>query len=186
MRTTFEETLIAHCAATLAGHKAGSLFSYRLCPGESPEQYLASLAPLLTAKGVEVRLLKRCQDGCLVYVYRPGMLAGILREKDTADFLHTLGYSPCDLDGCFRMLSERIRCGEDFPHEIGIFLAYPLEDVIGFIRNRGSGFCCLGCWKAYSNAEAAEKTFALYRKCREVYLNCYGKGFDVARLTVAA
>ena len=68
MRTTFEETLIAHCAATLAGHKAGSLFSYRLCPGESPEQYLASLAPLLTAKGVEVRLLKRCQDGCLVYV----------------------------------------------------------------------------------------------------------------------
>ena len=35
MRTTFEETLIAHCAATLAGHKAGSLFSYRLCPGES-------------------------------------------------------------------------------------------------------------------------------------------------------
>ena len=75
---------------------------------------------------------------------------------------------------------------EDFPHEIGVFLDYPLEDVIGFIRNRGSGFCCLGCWKAYSNAEAAEKTFALYRKCREVYLNCYGKGFDVARLTVAA
>ena len=145
MRMTFEETLIAHCAATLAGHKAGSLFSYRLCPGESPEQYLASLAPLLTAKGVEVRLLKRCQDGCLVYVYRPGMLAGILREKDTADFLHTLGYSPCNLDGCFRMLSERIRCGEDFPHEIGIFLAYPLEDVIGFIKNHGGNYCCLGC-----------------------------------------
>lgn len=186
MRTTFEETLIAHCAATLAGHKAGSLFSYRLCPRESPEQYLASLAPLLTAKGVEVRLLKRCQDGCLVYVYRPGMLAGILREKDTADFLHTLGYSPCDLDGCFRMLSERIRCGEDFPHEIGIFLAYPLEDVIGFIKNHGDNYCCLGCWKAYGNAEAAERRFNLYRKCRRIYLSCYRRGFSLSRLTVAA
>ena len=108
------------------------------------------------------------------------------RVQEMCDFLSAQGYTDFSGEGCLATLTRRLAQCEDFPHEIGVFLDYPLEDVIGFIHNRGSGFCCLGCWKAYSNAEAAEKTFALYRKCREVYLNCYGKGFDVARLTVAA
>ena len=37
----------------------------------------------------------------------------------------------------------------DFPHEIGVFLGYPLEDVVGFIRHRGKCFTCCGCWKSY-------------------------------------
>ena len=39
---------------------------------------------------------------------------------------------------------------------------------------------------AYTNEAAARKTFALYRKCRDVYLRCYARGYGVARLTVAA
>ena len=83
-------------------------------------------------------------------------------------------------------ISETIRCAEDFPHDIGIFLAYPLEDVIGFMKNHGGNYCCLGCWKAYGNAEAAERRFDLYRKCRRIYLSCYRRGFSLSRLTVAA
>ena len=85
-----------------------------------------------------------------------------------------------------QQLSERIRCSGEFPHEIGVFLDYPLEDVVGYIENRGDRALCAGCWKAYSNADEAQRRFALYRKCREVYLRCYRKGFGVARLTVAA
>ena len=63
----------------------------------------------------------------------------------------------------------------------------PLADVIGFIRHQGAAFCCVGCWKAYTNEEQARRTFALYRKCRMVYLACYhNKGYGVTRLTVAA
>ena len=83
-------------------------------------------------------------------------------------------------------LARRVHCGEEFPHEIGVFLDYPLEDVVGYIENRGDRALCAGCWKAYSNADEAQRRFALYRKCREVYLRCYRKGFGVARLTVAA
>ena len=32
----------------------------------------------------------------------------------------------------------------------------------------------------------ARRVFALYEKCRNVYLSCYRRGFGVARLTVAA
>ena len=34
MSHRFEEDLIRHCAATLAGHKCGSLFSCQRAPGE--------------------------------------------------------------------------------------------------------------------------------------------------------
>ena len=186
MTERFEKTLIGHCAATLAGHKCGSLFSYHLVAGETMEENVNPVNVHLSDKGARVRLLRGCARGGLLYVYRPRKLARRLEDPAVRDFLSAQGYTDFSGEGCLATLTRRLAQCEDFPHEIGVFLDYPLEDVIGFIHNRGSGFCCLGCWKAYSNAEAAEKTFALYRKCREVYLNCYGKGFDVARLTVAA
>ena len=43
MSVHFEETLIRHCAATLARHKCGSLFAYAPGPGESLEENLAAV-----------------------------------------------------------------------------------------------------------------------------------------------
>lgn len=57
-------------------------------------------------------------------------------------------------------MKDRLHMCEKFPHEIGLFLDYPLVDVIGFIRNTGKNCKCSGCWKAYGNAKEAEKTFA--------------------------
>ena len=56
---------------------------------------------------------------------------------------------------------------EKFPHEIGLFLDYPLVDVIGFIRNTGKNCKCSGCWKAYGNAKEAEKTFCKYKNAEK-------------------
>ena len=131
--------------------------------------------------------LKCCPAGALVYVYRPAMLHKRLERTDIADFLHGQGYASLKLSDALATLARHIHCGEEFPHEVGIFLDYPLADVIGFIRHQGAAFCCVGCWKAYTNEEQARRTFALYRKCRMVYLACYhNKGYGVTRLTVAA
>lgn len=46
MSTRFEETLIRHCAATLAGHKCASLFSYRTQESESLEENLIDVSRL--------------------------------------------------------------------------------------------------------------------------------------------
>ena len=187
MSERFEEAVIAHCAPTLAGHKCGSLFSWRKSAGQDLAQDVMSLNHLLQPKGVRVRLLKCCPAGALVYIYRPAMLQARLEQADIAAFLRGQGYASLTLSGALAALSRRIHCGEDFPHEIGIFLDYPLEDVIGFIRHQGTAFRCVGCWKAYANEEQAQRTFALYRKCRMVYLACYhNKGYGVTRLTVAA
>lgn len=185
MSKAFEEAIVTHCAPTLAGHKCGSLFFHRCAQGESQEETVRGADLALSFKGARVRLLKSCADGGLAYVYRPAMLAKRLAHPDVQAFLVEYGYQAFDADACMKHLAGRIHCGEGFPHEIGVFLDYPLADVIGFIEHRGYGYCCAGCWKAYGNAEAARKKFALYKKCQKVYLDCYRRGFDVARLTVA-
>ena len=34
----------------------------------------------------------------------------------------------------------------EFPHEVGLFLSYPPEDVKGFIDHRANNFKCAGLW----------------------------------------
>ena len=93
MSERFEEAVIAHCAPTLAGHKCGSLFSWRKTGGQDLAQELSSVNRLLQPKGVRVRLLKCCPAGALVYVYRPAMLQKRLERTDIADF--QIGRASC-------------------------------------------------------------------------------------------
>ena len=57
---------------------------------------------------------------------------------------------------------RRLQRFEAFPHEIGLFLSYPPEDVRGFIEHKGHESKCDGCWKVYGDAERAKKTFRTY------------------------
>lgn len=181
MSQSFEEAIIRHCAATLAGHKCGSLFCHAACTPEDVESANAAM----NAKGVQVVSMKRCERGTLVYVYRPAALNARLSEEGVRAFLSKRGYASLSAEACIERLQGHIK-GDAFPHEIGIFLDYPLSDVIAFIQNKGENCPLTGCWKAYTNEASAKKTFALYRKCRDVYLRCYARGIGVARLTVAA
>ena len=82
-------------------------------------------------------------------------------------------------------LSRRVKDNEQFPHEIGLFLSYPPEDVCGFINNKACDHKCVGCWKVYGDEEQARKTFARYEKCARVYADRWYKGRSLERLTVA-
>ena len=118
-----------------------------------------------------MRRLKRCPDGgCLVYLYRVRWLWRIMSEPDNAAFLRSAGYAPENgIDALLDRLSGKIAGDGPFPHEIGVFLGYPLEDVRGFIENAGQNYTCCGCWKAYGDPEAARRKFASYRRCTESY-----------------
>lgn len=183
MSSRFEEELIIHCAPTLAGHKCGSLFSYHVS-SESGLSGIKECARALKARGIRIALLGKRNAGWLIYVYRPGMLNARLSSPDIRAFMLSMGYAPAG--GWVEQLRVRLHIGYDFPHEIGIFLDYPLCDVRGFIEHGGADYCCCGVWKCYSNADSARRAFALYRKCREVYIACYRRGLSIARLTVAA
>lgn len=86
------------------------------------------------------------------------------------------GYECSDADGAIERLRERLALQRGFPHEIGMFLGYPVEDVKGFIKHNGRNSKCVGCWKVYCNQCEAERAFARFNKCREVYMRLWRQG----------
>lgn len=178
-----EERLIRNGAPTLAGIKTASLFT---CPYTDKAQITAALRRLnrrLAAKGLRVLPLRYYETRVLIYLYRPSGLGADLRRGEARQILEPLGYDCQSCGQCLTCLAQRLRTQREFPHEIGLFLGYPPEDVRGFLENRPCK--CTGCWKVYENEETAKKTFAMYRKCTEIYCRQYSKGANIERLTVA-
>lgn len=176
-----EELIVRHCAPTLANLKTGSLFVCPIADRPSFFSSLRSLNELLVPKGLRALPLRIREYSALVYLYRPSRLKKDLEDPTAIKILQDHGYS-C-YGKCLPKLIERVRASEEFPHEIGLFLGYPPEDVQGFLDHRPCK--CSGCWKVYGDENKAKKTFDLYKKCERVYCQQLARGIDIKRLTVA-
>lgn len=192
MERNFETVMIEQCSPVLAGLKAAGLFRYETSDSSDLARRVRSWNEQLSGKGLRVEVLKGCvrTHRYLVYVYRESRLREVLAEPSVRAFLAQEGYTlpacPADSGKLIRQLSRRLCCSAEFPHEIGVFLGYPLTDVKGFIQNQGRNFTCCGCWKAYGDPEAARRHFAQLNKCTAVYLRLFHSGTPITRLAVAA
>lgn len=192
MERNFETVMIEQCAPVLASLKPAGLFRYETSDCADLARRVKNWNAQLNPKGLRVRVLKGCvhTHRYLVYVYRESKLREVLSRQPVQVFLRQEGYSvPEDVGDCSTLLtqlSRRLCCAAEFPHEIGIFLGYPLTDVVGFIENRGQNFTCCGCWKAYGDPVLAQKHFAQLSKCTAVYLRLFHSGTPILRLAVAA
>ena len=179
-----EEAVILHGAPTLAGIKMGSLFR---CEYENAEAMRASLREWnqrFSGKGLRVIPLSYQNSKALLYLYRPAKLNRDLSGGAVSAILSGCGYCEGSPARCLACLAMRIQSNDDFPHEIGLFLGYPPEDVRGFIEHRDCDVKCVGCWKVYGDEAKAQKTFRLFRKCSEIYRKRWKDGTPIERLTV--
>lgn len=175
---SFEEILVMHGSPTLANMKPaslialGNLTSKISCIEKLEERGLLFL-PLVNKKGT-----------ALILAYRKNKLEKSLEHPLSKAILEHFGYSGT-LDEMLMYLQERFRSA-DCPHEVGLFLGYPPEDVKGFIDNKGKNAISSGLWKIYSDEENAEKMLMKWNKCRTKYIECFLKGTDITRLCVSA
>ena len=185
---TFEDVLVRQCAPTLAGMKPGSIFCVKPPSAEAMRRKVQQWDKQLKPLGLSVQiLLERPGSGSMiVYVYRRKHLERTLLNGDCQKFLERMGYAQTDLDGLLAQLSHRLETRPEFPHEIGVFLGYPLQDVIGFIENRGQNFTCCGFWKSYSDPAEMQVCFACYRKCIHTYMALFEQGIPLEKLAVPA
>ena len=186
MSGEMERVLLTHCAPTLAGLKCANLVRLTGPRAEleaAAQAWRATLAP----RGVHVRTARWDGDSALLYLYREGHLRREWEKPGAADFLRRHGYEPgAAVQENVELLLRRIARRPCFPHEIGLFLGYPLEDVQGFIDHGGQHCKCVGCWKVYGDVQAAQRQFARFAKCKRVYLKHLLGGRTAQQLTVSA
>ena len=92
------------------------------------------------------------------------------------EYLNNFGYrQDMDFNECMDHLKKRFE--NVFPHEIGIFLGIPLEDVKIFIEFPERECLLRGYWKVYFNLEEAKDKFKKYDmvKCNVIKDILYGE-----------
>ena len=181
-----EEIFVKYGAPTLAGIKTGNLIS---CSYTSKEQIISDnrkLIKRLKDKGIRLIPMRFFDSRALVYVYRPAHLRRDFSGNEVVELLEKYGYPPLHPEKCIVLLADKMKKSSDFPHEIGLFLSYPPEDVKGFIENKPGSCKCTGCWKVYGDCEKAAKTFAKYQKCTDIYCKCHRCGTNLEKLTISS
>ena len=179
-----DRAIIDHASPTLARLKLGNLFNHTM-EDNFPMEF-AALRRQLMGRGVTMTILRVSRGKALIYLYRAEELERALSNRDVRRLLESCGYHRFDVSSALKTLRARLRGVDAFPHEIGVFLGYPLEDVVGFIENGGRNCLSCGCWKVYSNECAALEAFARFEKCKAVYQRLFASGCPLIRLTVAA
>lgn len=181
-----ESGLIEHCAPTLAGLKSANLFNYYFDLKRDVFKELREVNQKLNERGVYIEPLLWKDTSVLIYVYRKTHLQQELKQTEVIEFLSGYGYTGCEIRQCINRLKERLKSSERFPHEIGVFLGYPLGDVIGFIQNEGRNCKCCGMWKVYDNENEAQKLFFKLQKCTNVYVQLFAQGRSIVQMTISA
>lgn len=177
-----EEMIIKHCSPTLAGIKTGNMFSCAFDNNEQMKESIRTYNRLLNKKGLRILPLRQKDNRTLVYIFRPDALKEDLCDGAACRILKDRGYCTSKADKCVVHLIKRISELDCFPHEVGLFLGYPPEDVSGFICNRECKFS--GLWKVYGDVNTAQERFEQYKKCTESLAKRFAEGCTLDSLAV--
>jgi len=137
----------------------------------------------LRQRGFNLQLLYILQKKVHLMLYSKTLLTKTLSIKEVKKALHFFGYSCIDkLESLLSLLFARLsEFGKDrkaqknvcFPHEVGLFLDYPPNDVMQYYVKKGKDYIFSGYWKVYARPKWALKQFERYDKCKAYCLK-YG------------
>lgn len=183
---SFEESLIHNASPTMASIKVANLYNFGFNSADECHMLIKHFNSIMNEKGVYIKLLKNTNDFYLIYVYRKSHLQAILEQAEVKEFLNAMGYpKKGSVEKYLNIIKTRLRENTEFPHEIGVFLGYPLSDVKAFIKEKGENSLVCGDWKAYNDETNAKCTFYKYKHCKEVYIRTYRSGRKLYDLLVS-
>lgn len=184
---SFEKSLVWHASPTLANIKIANLYNFKFESRLDCENTLDYFNSMMNPKGLYIELLRQTEDFYLIFVFRKSYLQKGLENEKIQEFLKELGYPiGGNVEEYLEFLKSQLIKGKEFPHEIGVFLGYPLSDVKAFIETKGQNCITCGEWKVYGDEEKAKCMFCKYKHCKEVYVSVYEAGKNFKDMLVSA
>ena len=175
--------LILQCAPFLKGIKIACILNIT-------EENSRELYEILEGTGIKFKILTRNHGKCLVLLYRRESFSRYLKRTDVREFLGSYGYEDVEQEKMLERLSKRVCQYSDgeicFPHEIGAFLDYPIDDVKCFIEKDGKDSLFSGYWKVYNNPGRAKMIFWAYDKAKTSAVNEYLIGKSIRDIAYVA
>jgi len=141
--------------------------------------WLSRKEALCRATGLKMVEISRRDRSSLFLIYEHCAVKKAITSPNAVQILKNYGCSCGESpEGFIEHLKIRFH-EEDFPHEIGIFLGYPPEDVTGFIENNGQKSTCCRYWKAYGDAEKAREIWGKIDEAHRLALEVIHKRLPI-------
>lgn len=173
-----EMQLILHCAPVLKGIKAGNTITLLISD-------LDKVSCVIKDTEVHTKTLYQNNSVAVVLFYRRDQMLKVMNQVAYCAYLLQLGYRPLNVEECFNQLRSKMYDYHNrrkvFPHELGVFLEYPLYDIQEFIRQGGKNCKLCGYWKVYDQEDDAKTIFKQYDQARNELLMNYQ---DTGKITI--
>lgn len=155
--------LVENLAPLVLGVKPSELLSVAINDEKDWEDFKSLFKKQESLNILEVRELNgRLQ----VIFYEKEMLDSVLSEQAIRDFLVQMSYpQQYTLESYLEILKRRIKTLE-FPHEAGVFLGYPLKDVLGFMGLLPLPYRRTQGWRIYGDEELSNQVYAKHTQAR--------------------
>lgn len=172
-----ETQLALQCAPLITGLKVSNL----LIISKGNEEVVKRI---LNRTGISYYRLIQTRTKTTFLLFRRNELEEFLSDENVRNVLMKAGYKSLQIDKILRIFSLRyeayIQGDKSFPHEMGLLLGYPVEDVVGFVENNGKNFLYSGYWKVYENQKAKVKLFDKFKVAEETLIHLLSNGLSMS------
>lgn len=179
---SFEQLVIYFGAPALCGLKSANLVSVNtmVYSAEKVSEWNYKLSSMRR----RIIPVNRSSNNVLLFIYDEEVLYKTLRGKKAILYLAHKDY-PVN-QGLYAVLNElllRLSGQNSFPHEVGIFLGYPLSDVISFEKDAGRSSKYSGMWQVYGNVKESCRRMKIYKQCSLACSKYLNMGMDFSYIS---
>ena len=172
-----ETQLALQCAPLITGLKVSNL----LIISKGNEEVVKRI---LNRTGISYYRLIQTRTKTTFLLFRRNELEEFLSDENVRNVLMKAGYKSLQIDKILRTFSLRyeayIQGDKSFPHEMGLLLGYPVEDVVSFVENNGKNFLYSGYWKVYENQKDKVKLFDKFKVAEETLIHLLSNGLSMS------
>ena len=174
-----ELQLALQCAPLITGLKLSNLLT--ISSGG-----FSQVEKIIEGSRLSMDPLLETEDKMVILLYQRERLEKYLRMPQVQSLLQEEGYHSCQLEDILPVFCERyekyVESARPFPHELGLLLGYPPEDVEGFIRHQGRNSLCTGYWKVYADKEGKQRLFEKYEYAKENLIQLLHYGLKMTEI----
>lgn len=172
-----ETQLALQCAPLITGLKVSNLL---IIPKGNEE----IVKRILNRTGISFYRLIQTRTKTTFLLFRRNELEEFLSDENVKNVFIRAGYKSLQIGKILRTFSLRYEAymqgDKSFPHEMGLLLGYPVEDVVGFVENNGKNFLYSGYWKVYENQKAKVKLFDKFKVAEETLIHLLSNGLSMS------
>lgn len=178
-KNSVEIQIALQCAPLLAGYKTSNMLIVK-----TADSY--RVGQILSESSIMSKIIFQSEKKTIFLLYNEQKLNEYLQCMEIKQFFYLCGYREFELQSILNSFSERYTAYTkneiEFPHEMGLILGYPPEDVKGFIENNGKNFLYAGYWKVYGNLSEKLERFRAFDMAKENIVRMVAAGISIASI----